>query len=161
MSSNDYFYSVLKKYNKGICIYVSFIHDCYTDTICNLVKYWASIWRVHYELIVDKENFRYIVKFNYNTSSSSDPCDKDFLFLGNTRYGLSYLLINGVNTKNTYIDCLDTEFIFVPITEDIKKPKVCKKCDSDKLIYINANYNNYLQLTICKDCNTVQENLKL
>lgn len=174
MSSNDYFYSVLRKYNKGICIYVSFIHDCYTDTIRNLVKYWASIWRIDYELIVDKENFRYILKFNYNTSSSSDPCNKDFLFLGLGRYGLSYLLINGVNTKNTFIDCLDTEFIFVPITEDIKKPKpVCKKCGNDKLLYINAKFNDldystgyeynncgdYVELTICTDCNTIQENL--
>jgi hypothetical protein len=186
MNSNDYFYSVLSKYNKGIFIYVDFVHDYYTDTIKNLVSYWSNIWRLDYCLKVDKENQRYIIKFDLHTSSSSDPCCRDFIFLGNTRYGLSYLLLNGVNNKNTYIDCLDTSFIIVPITEDIKEPKpICKKCGSHKLININGKCNDlftlidystereyngyvpesleytgdYIDLTICTDCNTVQKDL--
>lgn len=188
MKSNDYFYEVLKKYNKGIFIYVDFVHDYYTDTIKNLVSYWSIIWQLDYSLKVDKENQRYIIKFDLNSSSSSDPCFRDFIFLGNSgnRYGLSYLLINGVDTSKTTIDCLDTSFIIVPITEDIKEPKpICKKCGSYKLININGKCNDlftlidystereyngyvpksleytgdYIDLTICTDCSTVQENL--
>jgi hypothetical protein len=189
-SSNDYFYDTLRKYNKGVFIYVDFIHDYYTDTVRNLVKYWASIWGLEYTLHIDKENQRYVVQFDLYTSSSSDPCARDFIFLGNTRYGLSYLLINGVSTKTTIIDRLDVGFITVPITEDVKEPKpTCKKCGSHRLInihtkcerfslydvgnndreyegevpkslaFLNYRGKQYLDLTICPDCDTIQENL--
>jgi hypothetical protein len=190
-SSNDYFYNTLRKYNKGIFIYVDFIHDYYTESFMNLVEYWASIWRIEPIVSIDKENQRYIVKFDLNTSSSSDPCSRDFIFLGNTRCGLSYLLINGVDTKNTFIVKVDTQFIIVPITENVKKPKpICKKCGSHRLIniytkctegfqlfdvsnndreydgtvpkslaFLKVPNKQYLDLTICPDCSTIQEDL--
>lgn len=189
MDSED-FYSTLNFYNKGVTIILSDFEEYNTYTCEELCKYFASVWRLKDFTITINELAKSVTfDFDLTTSSSSDPIDRDFILNRDTdqqRRSLIDLLENGVYTSSSTINEIEGKYEIRP-NMDHEYPK-CKFCDSEYLLTFGGKVSDqfyydlpskstvysgyvpeevglgggdYLELTVCLNCNKLQTEITL